>query len=36
MLPGVGHVSTGFEGAQQVTSWIQDRFAGDPAPSSCA
>ena len=36
VLPGVDHVSTGFEGARDVTSWIQDRFAGAPAPSSCA
>ena len=36
VLPGVDHVSTGFEGAQEVTLWIQDRFAGAPAPSSCA
>lgn len=36
LLPGVDHVSTGFEGAADVTAWIDDRFAGLPAPSSCA
>ncbi|MEO6654012.1 MAG: lipase family protein [Ilumatobacteraceae bacterium] len=35
VLPGVDHVSTGFEGADQVTAWISDRFDGLPAPSSC-
>ncbi|MEP6297666.1 MAG: lipase family protein, partial [Ilumatobacter sp.] len=35
-LPGVDHVSTGFEGADQVTAWIVDRFAGLPAPTSCS
>ncbi|MEP4653163.1 MAG: lipase family protein [Ilumatobacter sp.] len=35
-LPGVDHVSTGFEGADQVTDWIVDRFAGLPAPTSCS
>ena len=36
VLPGVDHISTGFEGAEEVTSWIQDRFSDAPAPSSCA
>ncbi len=35
LLPGVDHISTGFEGAIDVTSWIGDRFAGLPAPSTC-
>ncbi len=35
VLPGVDHVSTGFEGADQVTAWIGDRFAGLTPPSSC-
>ncbi|MEO6571289.1 MAG: lipase family protein, partial [Ilumatobacteraceae bacterium] len=35
VLPGVDHVSTGFAGADDVTAWIDDRFAGLPAPTSC-
>lgn len=36
LLAGVSHVSTGFDGAVDVTAWIGDRFADLPAPSSCS
>jgi acetyl esterase/lipase len=35
LYPGVGHLVTGHEAAPAVASWIADRFAGEPAPTSC-
>ena len=36
LAPGVGHLKTGQEAAPAVLRWINDRFAGKPAPTSCA
>jgi uncharacterized membrane protein HdeD (DUF308 family)/pimeloyl-ACP methyl ester carboxylesterase len=35
LYPGVGHLVTGHEAAPAVASWIADRFAGKPPPTSC-
>jgi hypothetical protein len=35
LYPGVGHLATGHDAAPAVTTWIADRFAGRPAPTSC-
>jgi uncharacterized membrane protein HdeD (DUF308 family)/pimeloyl-ACP methyl ester carboxylesterase len=35
LLPGVGHVTTGFDAAAEVTVWIGDRFANKPPQSPC-
>lgn len=35
-LAGVGHVATGHDAAPAVFDWIEARFAGEPAPSSCS
>jgi alpha-beta hydrolase superfamily lysophospholipase len=36
VLAGVGHLVTGHIAAPDVLAWINDRFAGKPAPSTCA
>ena len=35
LYPGVGHLATGHEAAPAVLQWINDRFAGEPPPTSC-
>jgi hypothetical protein len=35
LYPGVAHVDAGFKAAPDVATWIADRFAGRPAPSTC-
>jgi uncharacterized membrane protein HdeD (DUF308 family)/fermentation-respiration switch protein FrsA (DUF1100 family) len=35
LAPDVGHLETGHEAAPAVLKWINDRFAGKPAPTSC-
>lgn len=35
LYDGVGHLEGGFHAAPDVASWIADRFAGKPAPTSC-
>ncbi len=35
MMPNVGHGFAGRDSANAATAWMVDRFAGDPAPSSC-
>ena len=34
-VPGVGHGGAAKAGVAQAVSWINDRFAGRPAPSNC-
>ena len=34
-LPGVGHGFAGRDAADAAVGWMMDRFAGQPAPSSC-
>lgn len=34
-LPGVGHVFAGKDSASAALSWMDDRFRGAPAPTSC-
>ena len=34
-LPKVGHGFAAFKASNAAVSWIGDRFAGKPAPSSC-
>lgn len=36
LYPGVGHLETGHLAAPDVAKWIADRFAGKPAPTTCA
>ena len=36
IYPGVGHLETGNDAAPDVAAWIADRFAGEPAPATCA
>jgi pimeloyl-ACP methyl ester carboxylesterase len=36
LYPSVGHAEAGIVVAPDVASWIADRFAGRPAPSTCA
>ena len=33
--PGVGHLEAGHVAAPEVATWIADRFAGEPPPSTC-
>jgi uncharacterized membrane protein HdeD (DUF308 family)/pimeloyl-ACP methyl ester carboxylesterase len=33
--PGVGHPDAGFIAAPDAAGWIADRFAGEPAPTTC-
>ncbi len=35
-MPGGDHVSAGKRAAPEAVAWIEDRFAGKPAPSDCA
>ena len=35
LYDGVGHLEGGLHAAPDVASWIADRFAGKPAPTSC-
>jgi alpha-beta hydrolase superfamily lysophospholipase len=35
LYPGVGHIATGHDAAPAVVSWIADRFADNPAPTTC-
>ena len=35
-MPGGDHVSAGKAAAPEAVAWIEDRFAGKPAPSDCA
>jgi len=35
LYPGVAHLETGHDAAPDVATWIGDRFAGKPAPSTC-
>ena len=35
LMPAVGHVEGGHTAAPTVAEWIADRFAGQPAPSTC-
>jgi alpha-beta hydrolase superfamily lysophospholipase len=35
-LPGVGHPDVGFDSADAMAAWMADRFAGEPAPSTCS
>lgn len=35
LLPGVGHLQTGRVAVPDVVRWIDDRFAGKPAPTTC-
>ena len=35
LYAGVGHVTAGHDAAPDVASWIADRFAGKPAPTTC-
>lgn len=34
--PGVGHLDVGRKTEAEIQSWIAARFAGEPAPSTCA
>jgi len=36
IYPGVGHVKTSSVAVPDVVSWLADRFAGRPAPTTCA
>ncbi len=33
--PGVAHIDAGHVAAPDVVRWIADRFAGQPAPTTC-
>jgi acetyl esterase/lipase len=35
ILPGVDHREAGAASAAAMTRWLDERFAGEPAPSSC-
>jgi pimeloyl-ACP methyl ester carboxylesterase len=35
LLPGVSHAFSGRDSADAAVAWMADRFAGQPAPSSC-
>jgi pimeloyl-ACP methyl ester carboxylesterase len=35
MYEGIGHVPMGKDAAPAVSDWVNDRFAGKPAPSTC-
>jgi pimeloyl-ACP methyl ester carboxylesterase len=35
-FPGVNHVEAGIKTAPAVSSWVEDRFAGKPAPTTCS
>jgi alpha-beta hydrolase superfamily lysophospholipase len=35
LYPGVGHLNTGHDAAPDVAAWIVDRFAAEPAPTTC-
>jgi pimeloyl-ACP methyl ester carboxylesterase len=35
-LKGMGHMRTAFASAPQALVWMENRFAGKPAPSNCA
>ena len=35
-LVGVGHLEAGDRAAAAAVGWLQDRFAGRPAPNDCA
>ena len=35
VLPGVEHLDAGHIAAPEVAAWIADRFADEPAPSTC-
>jgi hypothetical protein len=35
LYPGVTHIEAGHDAAPDVLNWIGDRFAGQPAPTSC-
>ena len=34
--PGVGHVQVGGAASAGVVEWVADRFAGEPAPTTCS
>jgi hypothetical protein len=35
LLPGVGHAFAARDSASTAVQWMDDRFAGKPAPSNC-
>jgi hypothetical protein len=35
LLPGVGHIQTGEVAAPDVLEWLADRFAREPAATTC-